>query len=167
MDLLKLRPAYQRAGTDDVEQLATPPPNYELSDYHSIRSFAASKPEPSAQHYGSEYHLIGDPVTQTSPVLNKSKWVMRFEGWRTGASTAAVFALLSMCINFGVAIWLGSLGKNAAIVEVYSGNCDTVTRADIWVHLAINILSTVLLGGSNFCSISCPHPIVCGLTDDI
>jgi hypothetical protein len=154
MDLLKLRPAYQRAGTDDVEQLATPPPNYELSDYHSIRSFASSKPTPSAQHYGS-------------PVLNKSKWVMRFEGWRTGASTAAVFALLSMCINFGVAIWLGSLGKNAAIVEVYSGNCDTVTRADIWVHLAINILSTVLLGGSNFCSISCPHPIVCGLTDDI
>lgn len=69
-----------------------------------------------------------------------------------GASTAAVLALFSMAVNLGVALWLASKGEKSAMVEVYNGPCKNVAQADIWVHLAINIISTLLLGGSNYCS---------------
>jgi hypothetical protein len=83
-------------------------------------------------------------------ILNK--WSRRFHGWKTGAITAATLALLSLLINFGVAIWLGSHNPDhSSLVEVYRGDCEKIERIDLWVHLAINALSTLLLGGSNYC----------------
>lgn len=149
MELLKLRPAYQRAGIDEFELSSPPPPDYISSGLRSVQSFTSAKS--SSQEYSSEYALLESDITHPkSP--SKSRWTIRFEGWRTGASTAAVCALASLIINLVVALWLASKGKNSAILEVYQGNCDTVAQADIWVHLAINVLSTLLLGGSNFCS---------------
>jgi hypothetical protein len=162
MELLKLRPTYQRAGTDDVEQPSRQDSDHELPEYRSMRSFTSARSEAQPQRYGSDYELLGDNNIR-SVNRHKSKWVIRFEGWRTGASTAAVCALVSMCINLAVALWLASMGKNTAIVEVYHGNCDTVTRADLWVHLAINVMSTLLLGGSNFCS-TIPAPLYVNAT---
>ncbi|KAI0378510.1 hypothetical protein F5Y04DRAFT_272481 [Hypomontagnella monticulosa] len=34
---------------------------------------------------------------------------------------------------------------------IYQGDCDTVQKLDQWVHLLINVLSTVILSASNFC----------------
>ena len=154
MELLKLRSAYKRSATDEVEQLSAPLPDNGSFGYLSMQSFASGKTP--AQEYSSDYELLGDDtVHSTTPP--KSSWAIRFEGWRTGASTAAVCALVSLCINLGVALWLASKGERSAILEVFQGDCDTVARADIWVHLAINVLSTLLLGGSNFCSTAtCP-----------
>ncbi|RMZ86815.1 hypothetical protein DV736_g5959, partial [Chaetothyriales sp. CBS 134916] len=75
-----------------------------------------------------------------------------FSGWRGGATSAAGLASISLCINLGVGIWLCNLNKNAGeLTEVYRGNCNTAKQLSIWVHLAINIFSTLLLGGSNYC----------------
>jgi hypothetical protein len=74
-----------------------------------------------------------------------------FHGWRVGALAAAALALLSLLINVTVVAWLGSQGKGAALIEVFSGSCSKVQHMDIWTHLAINALSTLLLGGSNYC----------------
>lgn len=156
MDLLKIRPTYTRAGTDDTEPASSSPFGHELSDYRSLGSFTSTKPSTPSQGYDSRHHLLAETSETPSkplPRLPASRWwTFSFEGWRTGASTAAVLAFISMAVNLSVAGWLASKGENTAIVEVYNGDCDTVTRADIWVHLAINVLSTALLGGSNFCS---------------
>ena len=58
---------------------------------------------------------------------------------------------MSFCLNVTVVGWLGSFGQGAGLVEVYKGRCAKVQQLDIWTHLAINTLSTLLLGGSNYC----------------
>jgi hypothetical protein len=56
-------------------------------------------------------------------------------------------------INFVVLVWLathkGNLGES--VVELFNGSCSKIENMDLWVHLAINALSTLLLGGSNYC----------------
>jgi len=79
-------------------------------------------------------------------------WPTRLYGWRTGALVAASFAGISLLINVVVVAWLGANnGSGSDLVEVYNGSCGKVQRLDIWIHLAINVLSTLLLGGSNYC----------------
>lgn len=156
MELLKNpRSTYRHARSDDFEPSPSSTPLYELSEYRSISSFPSTKSTTPAQRYDSDYHLLGDS-TPKRPDQKRSRWTIRFEGWRKGASTAAVLALFSMLINLAVAFWLAALRKSGAVVEVYNGSCDSVTKADVWVHLAINVLSTLLLGGSNFCSMAVP-----------
>jgi hypothetical protein len=76
----------------------------------------------------------------------------RFAGWRTGASAAAGFAIISFIVNLTVIIWLGASGRTSFEAStIYTGDCEVVARDNLWVHLAINVLSTVLLSGSNYC----------------
>lgn len=39
----------------------------------------------------------------------------------------------------------------ASFATLYDGHCDKVKRLDLWLHLFINVLSTLLLGASNYC----------------
>jgi hypothetical protein len=66
--------------------------------------------------------------------------------------SAAGLSLISLSINLGVGLWLVvHPKKSGGLIEVYRGECETAKQLSIWVHLAINILSTLLLGGSNYC----------------
>lgn len=47
-----------------------------------------------------------------------------------------------------IAVSKHEVAGNLAIL--YSGDCDKVKRLDLWLHLLINILSTLLLGASNY-----------------
>lgn len=68
---------------------------------------------------------------------------------RDGAATAAA---LSLMINLGAGIWVAlRLGLSDSIAQIYRGDCARVEKFNTWVHLAINVLSTVLLSGSNYC----------------
>ena len=61
--------------------------------------------------------------------------------------TFCVFA-----INLGVSCWLTS--RNGTINgsgTIFTGNCDKAAALSIWLHLVINICSTILLGCSNYC----------------
>ena len=80
-----------------------------------------------------------------------------FAGWRKGAMLAAVSSSLVFLVNLVVTIWIGvQLKKTASTVhstvqELYHGNCHDVETTNTWVHLAINVISTVLLSASNYC----------------
>jgi hypothetical protein len=81
-----------------------------------------------------------------SPRLPSSK------SWRVGARWAAAAAALSFMINLGTGIWVAlRLGLTDSIAPIYRGDCAKVEKFNTWVHLAINVLSTVLLSGSNYC----------------
>ncbi|EXJ85156.1 hypothetical protein A1O3_05831 [Capronia epimyces CBS 606.96] len=75
----------------------------------------------------------------------------RLYGWRTGALFAASFAGISFLINLVVLVWLSTHRSSSGLVELFNGSCSKVENMDLWVHLAINALSTLLLGGSNYC----------------
>lgn len=79
------------------------------------------------------------------------------DGWRFGASAAAIVAAITMAINLGVGIWASTLTRNAGpqssgiLVEVLHGDCKRTATINTWAHLAINVVSTALLAGSNYC----------------
>lgn len=47
-----------------------------------------------------------------------------------------------------VAVISGS--PSGGVGTIFTGSCDTVRRMDIWLHVAINSLGTILIGASNF-----------------
>ena len=67
-------------------------------------------------------------------------------------SACAGTAMTVLAINFILTLWgsqkYGSIGGLATIQE---GSCQETKTLSLWLHLAINILSTLLLSASNYC----------------
>ncbi len=75
-------------------------------------------------------------------------------GWRVGAALASLGALITLIVNIAIGAWASSrkgLNSVGVLVELFRGDCDTAARLNTWSHLAINIVSTLLLAGSNYC----------------
>lgn len=82
--------------------------------------------------------------------LKKAK---SLNGWRMGLALCAATACTVLMINSILAIWaLSKYGFNkGGIGTIQEGNCKTTRRLSLWLHLVINVLSTLLLGASNYC----------------
>lgn len=114
-------------------------------------------------HFRSEAERLS-PKRLEDDVAEK----LQVDGWRFGASSAAITAGVTGVLNLSVAIWLtatstsgGDTGDSKVIAELFNGNCARAATMNTWTHLAINIVSTGLLAGSNFCSESSePGPII-------
>ncbi|KAF2030263.1 hypothetical protein EK21DRAFT_112181 [Setomelanomma holmii] len=72
----------------------------------------------------------------------------QFAGWRFGALHFAIWASVVFLINLIVTIW-GSTARDSGIL--IEGDCQRVKRLNTGLHVFINILSTILLSGSNYC----------------
>ena len=73
------------------------------------------------------------------------------KGWRKGilyASATAAFVLL-LNILF-LAISYRKYGATDGIGTLYQGNCGRAAHMDSGMHVVINIMSTILLGASNY-----------------
>lgn len=149
MSLLYPRSTYRRANSDDLDSRE---PAIELSSRLSANDASSTRKRP-----------LVEPVVEVDPIplhpasprsffgLRQRGGPHEFHGWRVGALTAAALAFVSLLINITVISWLSSRGDGVELVEVFKGSCATVQQMDIWIHLAINALSTFLLGGSNYC----------------
>jgi len=77
--------------------------------------------------------------------------------WRIGIRYCALAGCLVLLTN-GIFLLVGerragfpSLSSNQGKRTIYDGNCDSTKKINVGVHLLINILSTILLGASNYC----------------
>ncbi|KIW27128.1 uncharacterized protein PV07_06897 [Cladophialophora immunda] len=156
MDFLEPRRAYTRAQTEDVD-LKSQDVYLEQYSLQSKSSFTTT----FSSTIRDESPLLNsgdDPIRRGSSFFSWKSlklpfftWPTRLYGWRTGALTAALLGAISLLINLVVVSWLAARGHGASLIEVYNGDCGKVESLDIWIHLAINTLSTLLLGGSNYC----------------
>lgn len=76
--------------------------------------------------------------------------------WRSSVLMFAGSASVVFCLNLAFTIWtLTMLPEGSNFVDgigVFAeGDCSYIRSANIVVHLLINVLSTILLAGSNFC----------------
>lgn len=53
-------------------------------------------------------------------------------------------------VNLALIIWTSTKGFEGGIATIQEGDCNTTKRLDLWLHLGINLLSTLLLGASNY-----------------
>ncbi|KIW97063.1 uncharacterized protein Z519_02455 [Cladophialophora bantiana CBS 173.52] len=156
MDFLEPRRAYRRAQSEDMELKSRDI----YVEQHSLRSKSSFTTTFSSTIRDESPLLDSDssPVRTGSSYLSNNPlrlpfftWPTRLYGWRTGALTAALLGTLSFLVNLVVVSWLGARAYGSSLVEVYNGHCGKVQTMDTWIHLGINTLSTLLLGGSNYC----------------
>ena len=73
-------------------------------------------------------------------------------GWRLTVVAAFIASVSILLLNSTLLVWYYTSAPVADGVKVlFVGKCATVRRLDTWIHLLINLFSTVLLIGSNFC----------------
>ena len=74
-------------------------------------------------------------------------------GWHTGVLVCATSVIIVLFINIGLTIYAATNPEykiKRGIGTLYSGSCDKSRTIGLWLHLGINILSTLLLSGSNY-----------------
>lgn len=75
-------------------------------------------------------------------------------GWRFSASLFAAAAAAVLVANIAISIYaVGQYGGKltAEFKPVFVGDCEKTKTINTWAHLAINVLSSLLLSGSNYC----------------
>lgn len=74
-----------------------------------------------------------------------------FTGWRGGVLAAATSAGLVLLVNLVFTIWAATKSKSGVNIGViWEAPCQTIHTANLWIHIVLNILGTVLLGSSNY-----------------
>ncbi|PVH88666.1 hypothetical protein DL98DRAFT_580231 [Cadophora sp. DSE1049] len=77
----------------------------------------------------------------------------RASGWKGTTIGGFSLAISVLAVNLSVTIWLMRRAQSSAItnsISIYEGSCGQSKRLSFWIHLAINILSSLLLGSSNY-----------------
>ena len=74
----------------------------------------------------------------------------RFHGWRGTVAAGVIATVSTLLINLVLLVWALALGVNHwGIATLFEGSCVEMKRISTWFHVAINILSTLLLRASN------------------
>lgn len=85
---------------------------------------------------------------------DRREWGMIGQGYRLSLVTGAVLSSTTLIINVGVTIWAATLtdhDKDGGGRRVlYEGSCDTSRKLNIALHVLINVMSSGLLGASNY-----------------
>ena len=132
-------PGNEEGSVQDIELLLGPLSKWSPSKDHSTFRTAST-----------ENKLLPPPTTLQ--YILKRTGSERLTGWRFGVIWCAVLAFLVFVLNFGITIWVASgLQVVNEVATVYEGPCSKTRSYLIWLHLAINVLSSLLLGASNYC----------------
>jgi hypothetical protein len=81
--------------------------------------------------------------------------INKLSGWRKTALYLAILAsILTIFLITALIISLHVINDGGASLfgetAILSGSCDKTSRANLWIHLAINVIGTGVLGSSNF-----------------
>lgn len=72
--------------------------------------------------------------------------------WRKAALGFTAACVLSLLLNAAFIIWaMVRFPVEEGIGVLTTGSCSSIKRLNVGIHIIINILSTVLLSGSNYC----------------
>lgn len=75
-------------------------------------------------------------------------------GWRVGVLAAFVGTTAVCLFNIVMTAYIVAEPwgpRRGAFGLLYTGSCDRARSLNVWIHLIVNILSTLLLGASNYC----------------
>lgn len=81
-------------------------------------------------------------------------WTQLTSGYRCSLVTGAFACLFTLIVNLAVTIWAATLpnvdkdGKGRRVL--FQGSCQTSKDLNVALHLLINLLSSLLLGASNY-----------------
>jgi hypothetical protein len=120
---------------------------HDIADQCDTNELLAScAPSDRLSELGSEAQETKAP-SSTKPAYGKH----RFKGWRVSVATSAALATTTLLTNCALTVWAFiRFGSTNGIGTLYEGNCDIVNSWSLWLHILINVLSSALLGASNY-----------------
>lgn len=77
--------------------------------------------------------------------------IQKIEGYHFGILCCAVVSATVMVVNCTLTIWASRrYDLQGGIGTIRDGSCSETRDIAVWIHLGINVLSTLLLGASNY-----------------
>ena len=108
---------------------------------HSNQDLNKALPKPPSRIHFARHNLV-------SLYYHRLR---KLEGYHFGVLWCAGIAALVLIINLILTIWaVAKTGVQDGLGTLYDGSCKRTASLTFWVHLAINVLSTLLLGASNY-----------------
>ena len=93
--------------------------------------------------------MLGDRSKQS---FMSAKPENRLFGWRAGTTGVGALMLIVFIVNVTFLIWGPATANiNAGIGVLRRGDCQKSANLNTFIHLIINLLSTAMLSGSNYC----------------
>lgn len=75
-----------------------------------------------------------------------------WHGWKRGASICLIVVTAVLVLNIIITAWAAiTFGLSGGIGTILRDDCTRIKHTGLWLHIAINVLSTMLLGASNYC----------------
>ena len=75
-----------------------------------------------------------------------------FQGWRMGITLCVALTGTVLMTNIVLTVFASTkYGIRGGFGTLQEGHCRKTKDLSLWLHLAINVLSTLLLGASNYC----------------
>lgn len=138
---LQVRTKYHKATSHDTTEL------YTLAAHSREDTiFDASNSVSSVRLQQAAPEGSNEPV----PIGRFLRYRRRLSGWKFGILQFATWASIVFTINLSITIW-GSVSYKKVGSLLLEGDCERVKRLNSGLHILINILSTILLSGSNYC----------------
>lgn len=110
---------------------------------------------PSEQRYEQygRVELLGRFFPDIDPRRPRSQTFLKKLSARKAAvllqfTLTSIIFILNLTIT---AVLWGKYGASRAFGVIYSGDCSKAEEINLWIHFTINLLSTLLLGSSNYC----------------
>jgi hypothetical protein len=125
----------------------------------------SSRSDPAAQALRS-FEVDKEPAEDVK-VTKLSYLRQRCSGWRVGVAASCGLMFLVLLINIIFLAWATrTYTAQARIGTIPVGSCQRTKDLNTWLHLAINVLGTAMLGGSNYCTTNDPFMSRVGEADD-
>ena len=104
--------------------------------------------------YSTELLTLNSELTRGQSNSFSSTWKpVWYTGWHTGVLACAASVVVVLLINISLTIYVVTNPKykiERGTGTLYSGSCAKSKTIGLWLHLGINVLSTLLLSGSNY-----------------
>lgn len=100
----------------------------------------------------SDERLIADGKDDSYPRGFVRRFSDRFLAWRGGVAASAILVAIVLVINVAFTFWaVRRYDLKNSIGTLYEGSCQRTQALSTAAHLIINLLSTGMFGGSNYC----------------
>ncbi|KAJ4993561.1 hypothetical protein SVAN01_01109 [Stagonosporopsis vannaccii] len=125
--------------------------NAESTELHTLTAWSSEELGIDSSHViksSSANHTTS--IKSGRPKSKIREYSHRFSGWRFGILNFATWASIVFLVNLIVTIW-ASVAHRATEGILREGDCGRIKATNSGVHVLINVLSTILLSGSNYC----------------
>ena len=92
-----------------------------------------------------------DPIHRCTTWLYYHPSFQKVQGYHFGIRCCAIASAIVMVINLTLTVWASKrYGLEEGLGTIRDGKCSETKELAMWTHLGINVLSTLLLGASNY-----------------